>query len=230
MDRRDVLAAFGGIGLATLGGCTRFVGQGSGGNGSPEFTTSFEGDSLPGTLTDTSERSAPAPELSADYASSGSQSLLLSSRPGTRTKARVTGTDPVRLPASCRASVRQVESGGTQNSATLSLVHARTTALVEVHVNPYDGAIRIRGRNSTTGGDPTYSKTIVESALGGEWRELSIEVDGDRVVGSVDGRSTSIPVPTPLSGSPVYPSVGVNAWGNGDPLSLAVDELAVASP
>lgn len=240
MDRRSLLTGVGGIGLVALAGCAELSNSAAPssdddddedeptGTPTPGFRASFEGQSLPPSLVDVSEKEAPPMAFSTEHANRGMQSLVLSSKPGTTTRARVSGKRALRMPASTKTMVKQLGEQDSQSVVGLTLTHARTAALVKIHVSPYHGAARLVGRNSTTGADPTYETRITDADLGEGWTRLSLEVSDGEVVGSVGESTASIPVPTPMPDSEVYPSIDVNGWGGGGSVATAFDGFSAS--
>lgn len=186
------------------------------------LSTSFNASSLPSWLTNMSESGAEPLVVSA------SESILqLSSKPGTRSKARVTTADPFSLPLSCAVRMKLPESFGREYSVTLTLIHPQTTARVSIHASPWYGAVRLVGRNSTTLDEPSYARSIAPWPSEGRWHDFELSIREGQVVATFDDRSQSGPIPTPMPGGEVYASVGANGWGMGDPVSISVDSFRV---
>lgn len=194
---------------------------------SAALSTSFEESGLPGSLVDASESGAEPLSITEAYAASGSRSLRLSSNPGTASKARVATRDTFALPVRFSVRLKQVETRGSQNTMNVTLIDPRTEAKVTIKSSQYFRNVQVEGRNSTTGGDPTYQRELRPTGAIDEWRRFTLEVSDGTVTAGVGGDSVTMPIPTPLETGGVYASVGAGAWGNGDPVSAAVDDFAV---
>lgn len=189
------------------------------------FSTSFESSSLPPTVVDTSESDAPAYELTTEHAATGDRSVLLSSTPGTTTKARVSTREPVTLPAKVKTRVKLVARDGGQNAINLLVTHARTKANTKIYIQ--NGRVTARGTNSS-GSKVDFERSIANTRLGDTWHDLTIEMRSDEMIAMFDRAEASIPIPTPMAGTRVYPALGVNSWGGGDAITVAFDDFRVS--